>query len=265
MPIFTRYIGIDYSGAQKCTSRLRSLQVFSAEGNKQSRKVCPPESRDRNWTRRGIAAWLLEELSKPQKIIVGIDHGFSFPLQYFDAHHVPYDWSKFLKDFCHHWPTDRNEASVELIRKGLLGQGRHRTGNARWRRLTEIRAGGAKSVFHFDVQGSVAKSTHAGIPWLYQLRQQLPQKIHFWPFDGWNIPPRRSVIMEVYPRLWSSEFPKNIRTPDEHDAYSVSKWLQRADQKDLLQPLFNPKLTKDEREIAAIEGWIFGVNGQQDK
>jgi hypothetical protein len=32
-----------------------------------------------------------------------------------------------------------------------------------WRRLTEKRAGGAKSVFQFDVQGSVAKSTHAGI------------------------------------------------------------------------------------------------------
>lgn len=34
-------------------------------------------------------------------------------------------------------------------------------GNAHWRRLTEERAGAAKSVFHFDVQGSVAKSTHA--------------------------------------------------------------------------------------------------------
>jgi hypothetical protein len=40
-------------------------------------------------------------------------------------------------------------------------------GNSRWRRLTEERAGSAKSVFHFDVQGSVAKSTHAGIPWLF--------------------------------------------------------------------------------------------------
>ena len=29
--------------------------------------------------------------------------------------------------------------------------------------MTEVRAG-AKSVFHFDVPGSVAKSTHAGIP-----------------------------------------------------------------------------------------------------
>ena len=39
-----------------------------------------------------------------------------------------------------------------------------RMGNARWRRLTEERAGSAKSVFHFDVQGSVAKSTHSGFP-----------------------------------------------------------------------------------------------------
>ena len=38
-----------------------------------------------------------------------------------------------------------------------------RTGNSRWRRLTEERAGGAKWVFHFDVQGQLVKSTHAGI------------------------------------------------------------------------------------------------------
>jgi len=45
--------------------------------------------------------------------------------------------------------------------------------NARWRRLTEHRAG-AKSVFHFDVQGSVAKSTHAGLPWLRYIRSRAP-------------------------------------------------------------------------------------------
>jgi hypothetical protein len=35
------------------------------------------------------------------------------------------------------------------------------------------RAGSAKSVFNFDVQGSVAKSTRAGIPWLRFIRQRL--------------------------------------------------------------------------------------------
>ena len=37
-------------------------------------------------------------------------------------------------------------------------------GNSRWRRLTEERAGGAKSVFHFDVQGSVANQPMPEFP-----------------------------------------------------------------------------------------------------
>jgi hypothetical protein len=55
----------------------------------------------------------------------------------------------------------------------------------------------------FDVQGSVAKSTHSGIPWLRFIRQRLGPRVHFWPFDGWDIPPGRSAIAEVYPALWS--------------------------------------------------------------
>jgi hypothetical protein len=64
-----------------------------------------------------------------------------------------------------------------------------------WRRVTEQRVGSAKSVFHFDVQGSVAKSTHAGIPWLLYLRRQLGARLHFWPFDGWSIPERKSAVV----------------------------------------------------------------------
>ncbi|KAA0217725.1 MAG: hypothetical protein DWB43_02985 [Lautropia sp.] len=44
----------------------------------------------------------------------------------------------------------------------MAGNGAARTGNSRWRRVTEQRAGSAKSVFHFDGQGPVAKSTPAG-------------------------------------------------------------------------------------------------------
>ena len=32
------------------------------------------------------------------------------------------------------------------------------------------------------------KSTHAGLPWLLQLRKQAGDRTHFWPFDGWRIP-----------------------------------------------------------------------------
>jgi hypothetical protein len=67
---------------------------------------------------------------------------------------------------------------------------RQRRGAHGYSHLTEKHAGSAKSVVHFDVQGSEAKSTHAGIPWLRFIRQRLGQRVHFWSLDGWEIPSR---------------------------------------------------------------------------
>jgi hypothetical protein len=57
-----------------------------------------------------------------------------------------------------------------------------------------------------NVQGSVAKTTHAGIPWLRYIRQHNTDRVHFWPFDGWSVPPNRSAVVGVYPALWSREY-----------------------------------------------------------
>ena len=54
---------------------------------------------------------------------VGIDHGFSFPLQYFEAHHLPFDWPAFLDDFHRHWPTDEDHMYVDFVPEGHRGQG----------------------------------------------------------------------------------------------------------------------------------------------
>ncbi len=165
----------------------------------------------------------------PPPTIVGIDHAFSFPLLYFEAHHLPPDdWGHFLDDFQHHWPTDTEHTYVDFVRNGSVGDGAARTGSTRWRRLTELRAGGAKSVFHFDVQGQVAKSTHAGIPWLRFLRQRQGERVHFWPFDGWQIPADRSAVVEVYPALWKRRYPRDGRNDHQQDAFAVATWLRDA-------------------------------------
>ncbi len=140
----------------------------------------------------------------------------------------------------------------------MIYKGRHK-GNSRWRRLTGERAGGAKSVFHFDVQGSVAKSTHAGIPWLRFIRQRLGMRVHFWPFDGWDIPAGRSAIAEVYPPLWSRSFARADRTADQHDANSLAAWFCRVDQDGSLAAFLKPALTPPVRAVARVEGWILGV------
>ena len=222
-------------------------------------EVQPPPGPRKYWTRRGIAEWLVERLSEDTPTLVGIDHGFSFPLPYFEAHHLPPDWPAFLDDFQQHWPTNADHTYVDFIRDGRCGNGKARRGDTRWRRLTEKRAGSAKSVFHFDVPGQVAKSTHAGLPWLRYLRQSLNKQVHFWPFDGWEIPPGRSVVAEVYPSLWNRSFPREDRTPDQHDAFAVSAWLQQADLAGTLTQFLNPPLSPGEHALALIEGWILGV------
>ena len=66
------------------------------------------------------------------------------------------------------------------------------------------------------------KSSHSGIPWLRFIRQQLGERVRFWPFDGWDIPAGRSAIAKVYPALSSHGFDREGRTDDQHDAYSIA-------------------------------------------
>ena len=262
MAVFSRYIGIDYSGAETAESSLKGLRVYEADGTGEPAEVLPPPSTRKYWTRRGIAEWVVEQLSAGDPVIVGIDHGFSFPLRYFEVHGIEPDWTVFLEDFQDHWPTDSPHTYVDFIRFGDIGNGPAREGNPRWRRLTEERAPGAKSVFHFDVQGSVAKSTHAGIPWLRFIRRELGDRVHFWPFEGWKIPAGKSAVCEVYPKLWSGEFPRAERNGDQHDAFSIAAWLARADASGALATALLPKLSPPEAATAQVEGWILGVPGE---
>jgi hypothetical protein len=103
---FRRYIGIDYSGAETPTSSLKGLRVYEGSRDSLPVEVQPPPSPRKYWTRRGIAEWLVDYLSKEIPTLVGIDHGFSFPLRYFEVNHLEPDWEMFLDDFHEHWPTD---------------------------------------------------------------------------------------------------------------------------------------------------------------
>jgi hypothetical protein len=257
--MFNYYLGIDYSGAETAESSCKGIRVFVAEGSGEPTQVQPPPSPRRYWTRRGLAEWLCNELGGETPTIVGIDHAFSFPLAYFEKYKLPSDWQDFLIDFQHHWPTDEPNTYIDFIREGEVGHGHKRIGDARWLRVTEAWTATAKSVFLFDVQGSVAKSTFAGLPWLLYLKKQCKRPIHFWPFDGWEIPEGKSVVAEVYPALWMRRFPRDGRDGDEQAAYAAVAWLQRADRDGSLEGFLNPNLTAEERGIGKIEGWILGV------
>lgn len=248
---FDLFIGVDYSGAQTAESPLRALQVFVAEPGREPHTQPPPDGR-RHWSRRSLAAFLRARI-EDGPVLIGIDHGFSFPEAYFERHGLE-DWPQFLTDFCAHWPTDRPGTRVEDLRPD----------NARGGATTELRlcerwTSSAKSVFLFDVQGSVAKSTHAGLPWLRSLREQADGRLFCWPFDGWHPPAGRSVIAEVYPSIFRQRYPRADRDGDAQDAYAVARWLEEATRHGRLARYLDPPLTPEERRIAGREGWILGI------
>ena len=256
---FDLHIGIDYSGRETPTSRTPALQVYAAF-DEVPRRILSPSSTEKsykNWCRKEIAEWLIEQAQKNITFIAGIDHGFSFPISYFDRYKLR-SWSQFLDDFCRHWPTDDDHTYVDFIRHREDGPP-DRTGEPTDLRLTEKWTSSAKSVFKFDVQGSVAKSTHAGLPWLRRIRAQVGDKVHFWPFDGWEVPGDKSVIAEIYPAIFKNRFPRQDRTADQQDAYCVARWLTETEGCGFLARYFQPSLTEVEQNVADLEGWILGI------
>ncbi|MCA9027984.1 MAG: hypothetical protein KDA86_22430 [Planctomycetaceae bacterium] len=92
-----------------------------------------------------------------------------------------------------------------------------------------------------------------------RIRREVGNSVHFWPFDGWEVPEGKSVVAEVYPSIFSKRYPRSGRTADQQDAYCVARWLSEAEQRGILSRYFDPPLTDEERSIADLEGWILGI------
>ena len=109
--MFNCYIGVDYSGALSPTASLNGLRVYLAEGDAVPAEVAPLPSIRKYWSRRGFAEWLVERLSEGVPTLVGISHGFSFPLRYFEVHGLipnPIDQNPWA-----HW-----RSPMDMMRQG---------------------------------------------------------------------------------------------------------------------------------------------------
>lgn len=248
-------IGIDYSGAGAPDQRQPGLQVYRARpGGSAPELLVPdgaPSRRRTRWSRNALTDALIAHLSTAGPTIIAIDHALGFPLSYLERYGLA-TWPTFLADFVAHWPTTTH--AVEAFRAG-----NPRSGKASEYRLCERWTSGAKSVFQFDVQGSVAKSTHAGLPQLARLRAALGNQLHVWPFDGFTPQPGQHLIAETFPSLFRRRYPCDNRTADEQDAWAVARWLSERCARDELGMYLHPPLDAAEGARARLEGWILGV------
>ena len=272
--MFRRYIGVDYSGAGLPTRANGGLAACAVDN--QGNEEFLDRDNGTNWSRSTLADRIIQEVHQEGRgeyipILVGIDHAFSFPDCYFQR--FPQEtWDVFLDDFQEHWQTDAPGVTVrdgysEQLRRMMRRNGEtYRFGLPDWRRATENIEGFTPSgVFDFLVkQGDVAHSTHAGLPWLRHIRRELGddlERVHFWPFDRWDIPQGHSAVVEVYPALLRPRLCGPLRGRDGHqqDAYCVARWMYECDQRGDLDEFFAPGLNDREGNLARREGWIFGL------
>jgi hypothetical protein len=250
MPAFDHYIGIRYSGRKAPSERIDDLIVFAAQKDKEPYRDLNRDDAEGRFSRQELAEWLLAKLGEEERVVIGIDHAFSFPQSYMHRHGIE-SWETFLRDFEEHWPTHR--VSVKDLLPGLT-----RLGDPDEQRLAGRWTAAPRSVFQFDLQDNGARATHAGLPWLSYLRRA-GDRVHFWPFDGFAVPEGKSVVAEVRPARLKYRYGREGLDRQDHEAFATCAWLQDRDQLDLLRFYFEPPLSEAEKERARLEGWMLGV------
>jgi len=263
--LFQEYIGIDYSGAGAPDKATDAIQVFRAARSGLPERVAP-DGKSR-WSRKALAEWLAERLRGPERILVGLDHAFSFPAACLNELGLA-SWPAFLARFREEWKTDERavKPARESLKKWIKVEKKLLGGLDRYR-LTERWTSAAKSVFRYGVSGSVYHSSHAGIPWLLYLREQVGPRLHMWPFEGFGFEADQSVVAEIDPAIFKNRYAMEL--PEKHrggknegdvlDAFAVCRWLQQTDLAEALPRYFEPPLDREQRELVRLEGWILGI------
>ncbi len=136
------------------------------------------------------------------------------------------------------------------------------------RRICDVRAKGAKTVWQLAYAGSVGSQMLLGLPALKCLKadRRIANRAMVWPFEtGLRTPDAPAVIAEVYPSLLRDEVRARRGEGEILDSAQVrvnADAFARLDAGGGLAPLFAgaPGLTHEERRIVETEeAWILGL------
>ncbi|WP_070156600.1 hypothetical protein [Sphingobium phenoxybenzoativorans] len=281
---FARFVAIDWSGAKG--SKHKGIAIATCTpGEDAPMLVTPPMTA---WSRQTVANWLVAQAAC-EPTLFGFDFSFAPPFVdrqgYLPGDAVPQTAPEFwayIDQCCA--DEDLGAASfLESTHRRHFYFGKADGTKADYMHLRHCEAhynagGGGKPSTVYDAIGAaqVAKASFSGMRLLHQVRPYVP----VWPFDP--LPGAGSLIVEIYTSIAARAAgrPKGrtkVRDPalldmalaalgsaphrpmpryDDHstDAIITAAWMRKAS--DDARHWSPPPLT---REIAATEGWTFGV------
>lgn len=281
MPRFTRFACADWSGAKGSRHPGIALAVCAA-GDEAPHLVTPP---DKVWSRQAIADWLL---AQDDDLLIGFDFSFAPPFMergsYLPGDDVPTSAREFWA-YVDHVCNDPDLGAASFLEQHHR---RHfyfgaadgtKSDYLFWRQcelLNKNSSGKASTVYDAIGASQVAKASFAGMRLLHQLRDA----VAIWPFAP--LPERGKVGLEIYTTIAARaagvakgrskirdasgldlaletlgskpHLPLNRYTDHATDALITAAWLRNV--------AGNPQLWAPDAlnfEIAATEGWTFGV------
>lgn len=140
------------------------------------------------------------------------------------------------------------------------------------RRIADLHARGAKTVWQLAYAGSVGSQVLLGLPAIKRLIEhpRMKGRLAVWPFDtGLRAPEAPAVLCEIYPSLLGREVKERMNEGEIRDAAQVrvsAEAFARLDALGGLGPLFQsaPYLDATERRIVETEeAWILGLGHEE--
>ena len=144
--------------------------------------------------------WLLVELRKPQRLLVGIDMAFALPAPFAAPPQLWAEVDALCAADADFWGGAYAQADPRFWHRGARP-----AGWLEFKRPAELAcrdAGLGRPETPLKLIGAkqVGKGALAGMRLLHRLCNEAGEQCAVWPFCG--VPDRRSVIVEIYPRLF---------------------------------------------------------------
>jgi hypothetical protein len=287
LPRFDAFIAIDWSGAAR---NYNGIAVAECKGERSAPWLVPsPEGR--RWTRRTIADWLVDQLHKSQRLLIGFDFGFGLPFErelgYLGGKAPGVDDIFALlahieerscgdDDFgCDRFVSDSEYAAL------FWTAGPQPPGWIDRKRYTEHACAAATRTYPetlYKMIGSkqVGKASLTGMRVLHDVRSRGGGRVAIWPFEK----VRTSAMVEIYPTLFRkratgliakivpADLNRALKKLSTHPAARVSPTLSDHQTDALVSAaglrLFartNDPWSRPELAFPQVqrEGWIFGV------